>query len=185
MTDMLGPFASIGMLALALGSIGGNAMNVYSGGLTALVSGIKINRLASAVVIGIIGTIIAVWAKEGFVAKYEVYLLLIVYTIPALDAIFLTDFFLVRKKKHSLDSFYGKDIPLINGAGLISYLIGVGISIPMMSSGLYTGPIARYLHGADISYVVSMIVAGLCYWAIKKMTAKQSQLRIEPVNIAK
>jgi NCS1 family nucleobase:cation symporter-1 len=171
-SDMLGPFSKVAMVALALGSIAGNAMNVYSGGLTALVSGIKVNRWVSALGIGIVGTILGLWMKEDFPAKFENYLLLILYLIPAMDAIFITDFFFVRKGKYQMRDLYGTDSPMFNAPGWIAYIIGVLVCIPLMSSALYTGSVATYLHGADISYLVSMIVAGLCYWGIKKFTAQ-------------
>jgi len=179
---IVGPFAEIAMLAFALGSIAGNAMNVYSGGLTALASGIKINRWLSVILIGALGTVIAMWAKDQFVSKYEAYLLLILYIVPAMDAIFIVDYFFVKKGRYSRDDFYGKNSPMFNVKGWIAYGLGIVVSLPMISSELYVGPVAEMLHGADVSYVISMLVAGVAYWcmhALPSSNKNNSLLQVE------
>jgi len=40
----------------------------------------------------------------------------------------------------------------------------VAVSVPFMATVLYTGPIGTALGGADISYGVSGIVAGVIYY---------------------
>lgn len=166
--QITGPFATVALLVLALGSIAANCLNVYSGSLTALVSGLPIKRWISAVAIGIIGMFIAIWAQADFVTKFQNFLLIILYTTPALDAILLTDFFLIRKGKYKLDELYGSLIPSFNVQGLIAYFAGIAISIPFMSATLYTGPIAKLLHGADIGYVIGMAVSALVYWGLRR-----------------
>jgi nucleobase:cation symporter-1, NCS1 family len=173
-TDLIGQVAGNfkvpAMLALALGTIGANVMNVYSGGLTALVSGITVPRWASALVIGVVGTLLACWFRTDFVTNYEQYLLLVLYTVPAMDALFLVDFYLVRKGRYDARLFRaGRDGgPAINGRAYVAYVIGLLVCIPFMSSTVYTGPVATWLDGADLSYVVSMIVAGVVYYALNQ-----------------
>jgi NCS1 family nucleobase:cation symporter-1 len=166
--QVAGPFKIPAMVALALGTVGANVMNVYSGGLTGLISGIRVPRWASVLLIGVIGTALACWFRLNFVSNYEEYLLLVLYAIPAMDALFLVDFYLVRRGRYDVRVFQGRQAGRrgVNVRGYIAYLIGVAVCIPLMSSALYTGPVAKWLNGADISYVVSMVVAGAVYYGL-------------------
>jgi nucleobase:cation symporter-1, NCS1 family len=167
-----GGFKIPAMLALALGTVAANVMNVYSGGLTALLSGIRVRRWVSAVVIGLAGTVLALWMRTNFIDKYENYLLLILYLIPAMDAIFLVDFYVARRGRYEITDFYDRRgrFGAVNPRGWISYLVGVAVCVPLMSSALYTGPIAKYLDGADLSYIVSMLVAGGLYYLLSRVS---------------
>ena len=185
-TDLIGQVAGgfkvPAMLALALGTVGANVMNVYSGGLTALVAGFRVPRWASALVIGAVGTLLACWFRIDFVANYEQYLLLVSYTVPAMDALFLADFYLVRKGRYDSRLFgTGRAAgPAIRARGYIAYLLGLAVCIPFMSSTVYTGPIATWLDGADLSYVVSMVVAALVYLALSRVTPSSGESDVVP-----
>ncbi|WP_182263034.1 cytosine permease [Rhodococcus sp. UFZ-B548] len=158
------------MLALAAGTVGANVLNVYSGSLTALVVGLRLPQWASAVTIGLLGTIFATWFQMDFVANYEKWLLAILYVLPAMDALFLVDFFVVRRRKYNAVDFTAESSnPAFHWRAWIAYLIGVASCIPFMSSFLHTGSVATALNGADISYLVSMIVAALVYLALSRV----------------
>lgn len=47
-----------------------------------------------------------------------------------------------------------------------AFLVGIFVSIPFFSSTLYTGPIARQLSGADLSFYVAFLAAGIIYFII-------------------
>ncbi|MCL6446095.1 MAG: cytosine permease [Alicyclobacillus sp.] len=179
LSHLIGGFSPMAMLALALGTVAANAMNVYSGGLTALVSGIRLNRWMSALLTGAIAVALALWAKEQFELKFENYLLLILYLMPPLDAIFLVDFYLVRKGRYRLEDFYGSSKGLFKPRGWIAYIIGILVSIPFMSTAFYTGPVATFLHGADISFMVSMVITGLIYWGMSVRVTENSLVSAE------
>lgn len=169
-----GGFKIPAMLALTFGTVGANVMNVYSGGLTALLIGVRAKRWISAIAIGVVGTALALWMQEDFVTKYENYLLLILYLVSAMDAIFLVDFYLVRRGRYDIGDFYdpGGSFGRMNPRGWIAYLVGVAVCVPLMSTTLYTGPVAQQLDGADLSYVLSMLVAGGLYWFISRARAQ-------------
>jgi NCS1 family nucleobase:cation symporter-1 len=46
---------------------------------------------------------------------------------------------------------------------LVAYAVGFAAMIPFFSTGLYTGPIARALGGADVAMVVGLPVAACVY----------------------
>jgi cytosine/uracil/thiamine/allantoin permease len=50
-----------------------------------------------------------------------------------------------------------------NWRGLLAYGIGFVVMIPFFSTGLYTGPVAHALGGADVAMLVGLPVAGIVY----------------------
>jgi purine-cytosine permease-like protein len=50
-----------------------------------------------------------------------------------------------------------------NWRGLAAYGVGFVVMIPCFSTGLYTGPVARALGGADIAMLVGLPVAAIVY----------------------
>lgn len=168
-------------LAFAAGTVGANVLNVYSGGLTTLVFGLRVPRWATAVGVAVIGTVLAIVFGENFAANYEKWLLAVLYTIPALDAIFLADFFFVRKGRGYEDVHFSLDSsnPAFHWRAWVAYFLGVASCIPFMSSFLHTGSVATALDGADISYVVSMLVAAVTY-VISAAIGRKSEPALVP-----
>jgi len=89
----------------------------------------------------------------------------LLYLFTPWTAINLVDFYLVRKGHYSIREIfnpagmYGR----WNWRGLTAYLVGFAVMIPFFSSGLYAGPIARALGGADIAMLVGLPVAAGVY----------------------
>jgi purine-cytosine permease-like protein len=46
----------------------------------------------------------------------------------------------------------------------VSYGVGFIVMIPFVNSGLYKGPVATQLGGADVSMLVGLPVSALLYW---------------------
>jgi len=122
-------------------------------------------RIASLVVAGIVSTILALNASGDFVRQFGDLLAVLLYLFTPWTAINLVDFYMVRKGHYSIREIfnprgmYGK----WNWRGLIAYFIGFVVMIPFFSTGLYMGPIARALGGADIAMLVGLPVAGIVY----------------------
>jgi nucleobase:cation symporter-1, NCS1 family len=47
--------------------------------------------------------------------------------------------------------------------GLVAYVVGFVAMIPFFNTSFFSGPVADALDGADISFVVGLIVAGSLY----------------------
>jgi nucleobase:cation symporter-1, NCS1 family len=54
---------------------------------------------------------------------------------------------------------------------LVALVIGFGAMVPFMDTGLLVGPIASALQGADLSFYVGFVVAGIVYFVLRKTTA--------------
>jgi NCS1 family nucleobase:cation symporter-1 len=53
---------------------------------------------------------------------------------------------------------------------LVALVVGFGAMVPFMDTGLLVGPIASALQGADLSFYVGFVVAGVVYYALRKAT---------------
>jgi purine-cytosine permease-like protein len=79
------------------------------------------------------------------------------------------------------DFYYSKKIPSEKNnkegwIGLASFLFGIAFSVPFMNSSLYVGYIAsKYFNGADISYLISLIVSVLIYIILIKLRGNKEQ----------
>jgi len=124
-------------------------------------------RLMALAAVGVVASGIGFGASGDFVRRFGDLLAVLLYLFTPWTAINLVDFYLVRKSCYSIreifnpNGLYGR----WNWRGLIAYGLGFAAMIPFFSTGLYTGPIARALGGADIAMLVGLPVAALVYLA--------------------
>jgi len=50
-----------------------------------------------------------------------------------------------------------------DGGGLVAYVVGFAAMIPFLSTTFYVGPAAEAMNGADISFIVGLVVSGGLY----------------------
>jgi NCS1 family nucleobase:cation symporter-1 len=164
---VMGPFWIPALLAIILGTITANSLNIYTGALSLLTLDIPIRRWVSVIAVGILGGLLALYGVNGLSGKYENFLLLISYWIGPWWAIVMVEFFL-HPGRESRPQFHASLERTIAWSGLVAFLVGVVVSIPFMNSSLYEGPVAKALHGADIAYYVGIVVAGTLYYVLSK-----------------
>jgi NCS1 family nucleobase:cation symporter-1 len=101
------------------------------------------------------------------------FLTLMSYFMAPWLAIMLIDYFR-RDPQEKPEPFYDRDgiFAGVMWKGMSSFLTGFVVSIPFMANDFYTGPIATRFGGADTSYFISFLVAGLIYLTIR--TARHS-----------
>lgn len=178
---LMGAFTVPALIAVILSIMPINAMAVYSGGLAALAMGIPMKRWVAALVTAGIGALLISFGGGHLAETYKNFLLLLSYWIAPWLGVVLCDIFFNRQPESGQN---GSGWP-----GIVSFIYGVVISIPFMSSVLYTGPIARnYLGGADISYFLSMTVTALLYLIIikaKNAVGKENVTTQAPVGAAR
>jgi NCS1 family nucleobase:cation symporter-1 len=160
-----GKFYILSLMAIVLGGISANVLNLYSSALSGLVGGIRIKRTRFVGIIAIIGLILSIFFYSGFYQFFESFLFILDYWISPWVAILIIDFLVFKEFKLNFQTG-------INPEGLFSYLGGLSVSIPFMNISIgsysYTFPLSRYLGGIDISYFISFIVAGIIYYTLKK-----------------
>ncbi|SER48756.1 nucleobase:cation symporter-1, NCS1 family [Faunimonas pinastri] len=180
LTAVLGPLALIVIPIFSLGIAATNAMNLYCGVLSSLtviqtfVPGWKVRpraRVVAAIVLAGLSLVIAIFSAADFMAQYTNFILLLLYVLVPWTAINLVDFYLVRHGEYDVASFFRRDGGVYGRycwPALFCYALGIVIQIPFISNGIYTGPVATMLNGADISWIVGLAVVSPIYWAIMK-----------------
>ncbi len=114
--------------------------------------------------IAALGTYGAFLEKDSYLNSYQDFLSFLLYFLVPWTAVNLADFYLVRHGRYDVaDMFtprgrYGR----VNKAGMTAYLIGCAAQIPYANVPFYEGPLAKALGGADISWIVGILVAGAC-----------------------
>ena len=156
-----------------LGLVTITALNFYGASLTLLsvadtckpIECTAGKRLASLALAAIAATTLALGASGNFIDRFADLLAILLYLFTPWTAINLVDFYVLRKGHYSIREIfnprgmYGR----WNWRGLTAYGVGFVVMIPCFSTGLYTGPIARALGGADIAMLVGLPAAAVAY----------------------
>ncbi len=149
------------LLAICLGAICANALNVYSSSLSFTAMGIKLPthraRAAVAVLMGAGGFVIAALGLHN-IESYEAFLLVIAYWIGPWLAVVLADRLLAPGKVGEL--FY-VDVKYRNNAGPVAMVIAAVVSIWLFSNQQqYVGVIAAaHPSIGDLTFEVGFLLA--------------------------
>ena len=161
--------ADLTLLAIALGAVAANVLNIYSGALSFTAMGIKLplalRRAIVALVFGVIGFIVALTGLHGTITKYENFLLVIAYWIAPWLAVIFCDQLLRRGQDPRRLETLLFDTKYTNWAGPVSMLIGMGVSIWLFSNQTeYVGWVPKH-HPAvgDLTFEVGFVVTALIY----------------------
>jgi NCS1 family nucleobase:cation symporter-1 len=161
-----GAIAALTLLAIALGAVAANVLNVYSGAMAFLSAGVDVPlRWARAVValaFGVVGFVIALLALADAAHSYEAFLLVIVYWIGPWLGVVLTDQYL-RRDGLPVGILY--DRAYRNHAGVVALVVGIVVSVPLFSNqALFTGLLPRLVPGVgDVTFLVGFVLAGAVY----------------------
>jgi NCS1 nucleoside transporter family len=170
-----GWLGSLTLLAIVLGAISANVINIYSGAMSFLTLGITLplffRRALVAVVFGVIGFLLAWSALKDAGEKYESFLLVIAYWIGPWLGVMFTDQYLRRGQ--AVDGLlYARWYR--NWAGPVAMLVGIVVSIGLFSNQTdFTGLIARQLPGlGDIAFLIGFLLAGGLYLGLRPLAAR-------------
>jgi nucleobase:cation symporter-1, NCS1 family len=156
----------ITLLAIALGAVCANALNVYSGSMSFLALGIRLpltlRRAIVAIVFGIAGFFLALAGLSDAGQRYNNFLLVIAYWIGPWLGVFFTDQFLRRRKEVAGFLFDRKHNPW---AGFAAMAIAMAVSIILFANQTdYVGVLPKH-HPAfgDLTFEVGFVLAALLY----------------------
>ncbi len=153
------------LLAITIGAIAANALNVYSGAMSFLALGIKLpltlRRAIAAVVFGAAGTVLAATSLNS-PDRYENFLLIIAYWIGPWLGVYLTDQVLRRSKRVDGLPFDPRHNPI---GGFLAMAIGMAVSIPLFSDQTkFVAVVPKHHPGlGDLTFEVGFVVAALVY----------------------
>ncbi|MFF1353888.1 purine-cytosine permease family protein [Streptomyces sp. NPDC058297] len=174
-----GIIASFLYFVIALGKLTINVLNTYGGFMSMVTSvsgfrGQKVlsqrARTAYIALIMIAGTVVALVGKDSFLSSFKDFLLFLLTFFTPWSAINLVDYYLISKERY--------DIPALSdphgryGAwrwdALAVYAVGLLAQLPFLATAFYTGPLVGPLGGADISWIVGLVVPAVLYWAVAR-----------------
>jgi nucleobase:cation symporter-1, NCS1 family len=194
----LGKVLLVGAL---LGLVTITALNFYGASLTLLsvadtckpLECTAAKRLVSILAAAVTATVLALGSSSNFIDRFSDLLAVLLYLFTPWTAINLVDFYVLRKGHYSIreifnpNGMYGR----WNWRGLLAYGVGFVVMIPCFSTGLYTGPVARALGGADIAMLVGLPVAAAVYlltcrsmdFEHDRLQAVAADVGLEPADI--
>ena len=162
--------ADLTLVAIALGAISANALNIYSGAMSFLTLNIKLplglRRAVVALVFGVIGFFLAWSGLSDAGSKYENFLLVIAYWIGPWLGVFFTDQYLRRGQRVD-DLLYAKWYQ--NWAGPVAMLVGIVVSILLFSNQTdFSGLVVKHAPGVgDITFLVGFVLSALLYAGLR------------------
>ena len=167
-----GFLGALALIAVMFGAVTSNALNDYSGSLAVQAAGIKIRRHWSAVLGTLLAFLLILWLNSGNLSgKFQNILLFTAYWIAPFLAIVLIDWY-HRRGSISCDGL-ARLMRFTNLSmgwpALAALLVGFAAMVPFMNTGLVVGPAANALHGADLSFYVGFLVAGVVYSALRRL----------------
>jgi purine-cytosine permease-like protein len=181
MTGLLAtPLADLTLLAIALGAVSANVLNIYSGALSFTAIGIKLplsmRRAIVALGFGTIGFFLAWSGLHNAGSKYENFLLIIAYWIAPWLAVYLCDM-LLRKDPDETLLF---STTRTNWAGPVAMLVGMGISIWLFSNQTeYIGVVPSHVGAVgDLTFEVGFVITAVVYlgWHAIAKTGRETTL---------
>ena len=154
----LGPLGTFALAAIALSSITGNSFNDNTASYSLISAGLHVPRVAAAILTATLGYALAVAGAGRYTTFYTDYLMLTMYWIAPWTGIVLADWYCTDHTPRPTPTGWTR------GASIFTFTTALSIGL-FSTSSLYTGPVARWLGGADIGYYVGFFVAAGCYVA--------------------
>lgn len=176
--DQAAGWHALFFLIIIAGVIGVNSLNLYGMFMSTTtvlnsVFKMKVSALTRAVLIIVVAAVaatIGLVGKDNFLTNFSNFILLLAYFLIPWTSINLADFYVIRKERYSIDDMfkprghYGG----VDWRAMTAYLVGILVEIPFIASPFYTGPVATWLGGADISWILGIFVAGGLYIFLMK-----------------
>jgi nucleobase:cation symporter-1, NCS1 family len=188
LASLLYGIAPLVVIVLSVGLSASNAMNMYCGALSTLTigqtliprwsPGARARAIAVLLLFGV-ALIGALLGRSSFLVNYTNFMLLLLYVLVPWTAINLVDYYLLRHGQYDVASFLRQDGGIYGRVNLVAvacYVIGVIVQLPFVATPMYTGPVAKAIDGADLSWIIGLAVTGPVYYWL----AKRYQLNILP-----
>jgi NCS1 nucleoside transporter family len=173
---VFGGITSVLVLLMVLhGPIATNILNVYSAALAALSMGVHLSRTAIALIVGIASYLVAIYFvfEPSFAKAFDNWMISLLLWMSPFAGVVLADFYIKRRGQVDVPELYREPEASaygdINWAGIAGFIAGLiaGWSVQNGLVPALQGPIATgLLGGADLSWLVGILVAGGVYLAL-------------------
>ncbi len=163
--------ADLTLLAITIGAVAANAVNIYSGALSFNALGFKlplhIRRAIVALGFGAIGFFVAWSGLSDAGTKYEDFLLIIAYWIAPWLAVVFCDMLLRRGQSADAIEHLLFNKKYTNWAGPVAMAVGTGVSIWLFSNqSKYVGVVPKNVGSAgDLTFEAGFVLTAVIYLA--------------------
>jgi NCS1 family nucleobase:cation symporter-1 len=173
--------ADFTLLAIALGAVAANALNIYSGAISFTALGFKLplalRRALVALVFGAIGFFLAWSGLHNAGAKYNNFLLIIAYWIAPWLAVVFCDQILRRRQRPDQIEHLLFDRKYSNWAGPVAMAVGAGVSIWLFANQTeYLGLVPKHIGSAgDLTFEVGFVLTAVIYLTWRLVADRSSR----------
>jgi len=172
------------LLAIALGAVAANVLNIYSAAMSFLTLGVPLTlrqrRAIVALASGVLGLAIGILfeANVGPGSKYDDFLLVISYWIGPWLGVMLADYWLRRGDFGDESIFFSRAHN--RWSGFAAMLVAGGVSIyGFAAQALYTGPVPRaFPQVGDLTFLVGFVLAVVLYVALNGVPSAEKTQRV-------
>jgi nucleobase:cation symporter-1, NCS1 family len=179
-----GAAATLLFFCIAFGKVTVTSLNAYGSfmSMATIVSafrrGVRVSmfqRLCYVIAMVGLSTLLALLGRHSFLKGFEAFILLLLAVFTPWSAINLVDYYCFTRSRYDVpalsdpDGRYGR----WNTTGIAIYFVGILVQVPFLSTAFYTGPLVAPLGGADISWIVGLVVPGALYYAIVRSSPRQ------------
>jgi purine-cytosine permease-like protein len=170
---VFGGITSILVLLMVLhGPIATNILNVYSAALAALSMGLRLSRIVMGLIAGVVGYLVTIYFvfQPSFAQAFDNWMISLLLWMSPWAGVVLADFYIVRRGHIDVDELYREPERSaygdINWGAIVAFVVGLvaGWSVEDGLVPALKGPISiKLLNGADLSWLVGIVVAGGAY----------------------
>jgi NCS1 nucleoside transporter family len=169
------------LIAIVIGGIAANALNIYSGAISFTAIGFKLPLAARRAIValgfGAIGFFVA-WAGLGNAGEnYNNFLLIIAYWIAPWLAVMFCDMFLRRRQDPAEIEHLLFNKKFTNWAGPVAMAVGTGVSIWLFSNQTkYVGLVPAHAGAAgDLTFEVGFVLTAVIYLAWRLIAGRPAR----------
>lgn len=185
--------AALIYFSIAFGKLTISTLNAYGSFMCAatVISGLRGDVAISAAqricfVLCIVGasTTVALLGEDSFIGTFKSFILFLLAFFTPWSAINLVDFYFINKEQYNLNALFDPNgqYGRWNSVGIGTYIFGVLIQMPFISTSLYTGPFVEKMGGVDISWIIGLIIPGVLYYIFAKRNASFMPVQTHPTN---
>lgn len=181
--------ASVLFFCIAFGKVTVTSLNAYGSfmSMATIVSGFRRalrvsiwHRFLYILVMVGISIALALLGRHSFLRSFESFILLLLAVFTPWSAINLVDYYFFTRSRYDVPALsdpngrYGR----WNIAGITIYFVGILVQVPFLATALYTGPMVAVLGGADISWILGLLVPGALYYVTARGASRQIPSRL-------
>lgn len=196
--DLAGPavLAVAIYLVIVVGKLTINVLNAYGGVMCILTTVTafdrrshisRATRIAFVLAFTAVSVLIALAASADFLDNFKNFVLVLLMVFTPWSTINLIDYYLISRERFDIPALYDPAgrYGAWNVPALACYALGIAAQLPFSAQRLYTGPLTAALGGADISWLVGILVTAAVYYPVAARTARPPQRTIGPESTSR